>query len=139
MLAAQGGENSFIVFFFFLKIAPVQDNTVQKSAVLRSHLSRRRKQQTAQTMIYMQSHGKLTSSHSEVKEGDFSSLFLPVLQLETDSLRFPSPPSSSLGGDTSRSESDLERLRASFRSPGRVLMADAAPDPESLGSLCTVA
>lgn len=81
-----------------------------------------------------------TSSHSEVKEGDFSSLFLPVLQLETDSLRFPSPPSSSLGGDTSRSESDLERLRASFRSPGgRVLMVDAAPDAEALGSLCTVA
>ncbi|TNN73185.1 hypothetical protein EYF80_016671 [Liparis tanakae] len=77
----------------------------------------------------------LTSSHSEVKEGDFSSLFLPVLQLETDSLRFPSPPSSSLGGDTSKSESDLERLRASFRSPGgRIRTA-----PKSLGSLFTVA
>lgn len=82
----------------------------------------------------------LTSSHSEVKEGDFSSRFFPVLQLETDSLRFPSPPSSSPGGDTSKSESDLERLRASFRSPGgRILTADAAPAPESLGSLFTVA
>lgn len=90
--------------------------------------------------LLVYSDEKLTSSHSEVKEGDFSSLFLPVLQLETDSLRFPRPPSSSLGGETSKSESDLERLRASFRSPGgRVLTVDAAPDPESLGSLCTVA
>lgn len=103
-------------------------------------LSEQKTQVTDSTDNDPDSDEKLTSSHSEVKEGDFSSLFLPVLQLETDSLRFPSTPSSSLGGDTSRSESDLERLRASFRSPGgRDLTAGAAPDPESLGSLCTVA
>lgn len=57
----------------------------------------------------------LTSSHSEAKDGDFSSRFLPVLQLESDSLRLPMA-SSSVGEQVSRSESDLDRLRLSLSS-----------------------
>lgn len=90
--------------------------------------------------------GVLTSSHSEVKEGDFSSLLLAVLQLDTDSLRPPNPVSSSPGGDTSRSESDFERLRASLRSPGGgILLVNGGSRAgelrfgESRGSLWTVA
>ncbi len=90
--------------------------------------------------------GTLTSSHSEVNEGDFSSLLLVALQLDTDSLRPPNPVSSSPGGDTSRSESDFERLRASLRSPGGGILLVSGGSragelcfDESRGSLWTVA
>lgn len=60
------------------------------------------------------SHG-LTSSHSEAKEGDFSSLFFPMLQLDRDSLRLPIV-ASSVGEQVRRSESDLDKLRLSLSS-----------------------
>lgn len=56
----------------------------------------------------------LTSSHSEAKEGDFSSLFFPMLQLDKDSLRLPI--ASSVGEQVRRSESDLDKLRLSLSS-----------------------
>lgn len=61
---------------------------------------------------------RITSSHSEAKEGDLSICLFPELQLATDSQQLFRPPSSSPRGDTNRSESDLERLRVNFRSPG---------------------
>lgn len=57
----------------------------------------------------------LTSSHSEAKEGDFSSLFFPMLQLDKDSLRLPIV-ASSVGEQVRRSESDLDKLRLSLSS-----------------------
>lgn len=57
----------------------------------------------------------LTSSHSEAKEGDFSSLFFPTLQLDRDSLRLPIA-ASSVGEQVRRSESDLDKLRLSLSS-----------------------
>lgn len=66
----------------------------------------------------------LTSSHSEAKEGDFSSLFLPMLQLDKDSLRLPIV-ASSVGEQVSRSESDLDKLRLSLSSALGLLVGGA--------------
>ncbi len=77
------------------------------------------------------SSSALTSSHSEANEGICSISFLSAAQLDRDSLRPPRGSSSSQWGEASRSESDLERLRANFRCPGGFLKAwcDGSDDP----------
>lgn len=83
----------------------------------------------------------LTSSHSEAKDGDFSSLFFPVLQFESDSLRLPMA-SSSVGEQVRRSESDLDKLRLSLSSalgllPGWALPTALSPSSSAPPGCCS--
>lgn len=71
---------------------------------------------------------RITSSHSEAKEGMRSMDGCPELQLETGPLRPARFPSSSLSGDANKSESDLDKLRVSPRSAGLTLTAAADAD-----------
>ena len=79
---------------------------------------------SASLALFLETTRSLTSSHSEAKEGDFSSLFFPMLQLERDSLRLPIV-ASSVGEQVRRSESDLDKLRLSLSSALGLLVGGA--------------
>lgn len=78
----------------------------------------------ASLTLFPKTTHSLTSSHSEAKEGDFSSLFFPMLQLDRDSLRLPIV-ASSVGEQVRRSESDLDKLRLSLSSALGLLVGGA--------------
>lgn len=78
----------------------------------------------ASQALFPETTCSLTSSHSEANEGDFSSLFFPMLQLDRDSLRLPIV-ASSVGEQVRRSESDLDKLRLSLSSALGLLVGGA--------------